>query len=242
MNFFKFFITRYFWSNLGLAVAILFVIGFASSLFLKSCTNHGEKIEIPDLTGISIEKAAQILNEKNLRYQIIDTVFNEDMPKLSITDQIPEPKSFVKRDRVIYLTLNAPEAPKVMLPNIVGKSLRIATSILESVGLKVGTITRKPDLATDVVLEMGIAPGTKVTKGTEIPLVVAESGDEDVEVPDLMGLTLSEAKQQLETLNLNETHIFDADAADTSEATIYKMRPSRGRKVSSGSSIDLYLK
>ena len=242
MNFFKFFITRYFWSNLALAIVILFVLGFISSLFLKSCTNHGEKIEIPDLKGIQIEKAAQILQEKNLRYQIIDTVFIEDMAKLCIVEQIPAAKSFVKRDRVIYVTINAPNAPKVTIPDVTGKSLRIATSMLESIGLKVGEITRKPDIAQDVVLRMEIAPGTRISKGSAIPLEVAESDGEDVEVPDLIGLTLKEATELLETQGLNKTHVFDDEVSDTSEATIYKVRPSVGKKVSSGTSIDLFLK
>ena len=69
-----------------------------------------------------------------------------------------------------------------------------------------------------------------------------ESDGEDVEVPDLIGLTLKEATELLETQGLNKTHVFDDEVSDTSEATIYKVRPSVGKKVSSGTSIDLFLK
>lgn len=243
MNFLKFFITRYFWANAGLALVVMITIAFASSLMLKSCTHHGEKIEIPDLTGLTIDKAAEILSQKNLRYQIIDTIYKEDMPKLSIIDQIPHAKAIVKRDRVIYLTLNATNIPTISVPDVTGKSLRIATTMLEGLGLKVGNITRKPSFDGDQVLSMEIAPGTPVIKGTAIPLVVAESGtDAEIEVPDLIGLTLKEATEQLESLSLTETHIYDDTVSDSTNATIYKIRPSIGKTVNSGSSISLYLK
>lgn len=242
MNFFKFFFTRFFWSNLGLAALVLVLLGFVSTFLLKSCTHHGEKIEIPDLKGVPIEKAATILQEKQLKYQIIDTVFYEEMPKLSIAEQIPAKGTFVKAGRVVYLTINAPQAPKIEVPDVTGKSLRIATSILESAGFKIGEITRKPDIANDVVLKMDVEPGSRLPKGSAIPLTVAQGDGEDTEVPDLTGLTLQEAMDKLEEAGLSETHLFDEGVSDTTEATIYKIRPSVGKKVTKGTAVDLYLK
>lgn len=223
-------------------MVFLVILGFLSTFLLRGCTHHGEKIEIPDLKGISIEKAASILEEKKLRYQIIDTVFYEELPKLSIAEQVPAKGSFVKADRVIFLTINAPQVPMVELPDVTGKSLRIATTLLESAGFKVGEITRKPDIANDVVLAMGNEPGTRLAKGSSIPLTVAMGSEEETEVPDLNGLTLEEALVKLDEAGLSETHLFDEETTDTIEATIYKIRPSVGKKLPKGSAVDLFLK
>jgi beta-lactam-binding protein with PASTA domain len=237
--FFKFLTSRIFWLNMLLALLVLVLLGFGTNVLLDNYTRHAESEEVPDLRGISYLKAKEILNEKKLRYQVVDSVFFAELPKMSVTEQIPAAGSKVKEDRVIYLTINSANPPLVKVPDLKDQSLRSAQSLLESMGLRVGKITEKPDIANDVVLKQGLAAGTTVAKGTEVPLTVGKAdGDnmEEAEVPDLSGLTLDAAKDILEDAGFSAGAIV----GESKGATIVKQNPSSGIMAKKGIAIDLY--
>jgi beta-lactam-binding protein with PASTA domain len=104
---------------------------------------------------------------------------------------------------------------------------------LQSYGLSVGKLTYKPDLAKDVVLGMtsegkSVAPGSSVKKGSRIDLVLGDGlGQTQVEVPNITGLTLREAKVILDGSSLNLGAIVpDASVeGDTLDAVIYRQAP-----------------
>ena len=68
-------------------VSFLLIVLF---FYLKISTNHNNYINVPDLTGIEFDKAIQILNDNKLNYVVIDSaLYNPDLPKFSIVEQIP---------------------------------------------------------------------------------------------------------------------------------------------------------
>ena len=138
-----------------LAIVIIVVLLLTGvSLVLNSVTRHGESLTVPDITGLKVEDAQQILLSKNLKFVITDSLFFEDKPKNSVLDQNPSPQSKVKEGRIVYITLNSNKAPLVNMPNIIDVSLRQAQVMLLSVGLKTGRLIYKPDIAQNVVLAL----------------------------------------------------------------------------------------
>ncbi|MCU0422312.1 MAG: PASTA domain-containing protein [Bacteroidia bacterium] len=220
------------------------------SLVLKSYTRHGDSLEVPDLKGVKIEDAIRLLEEQHLRYQIIDSLYFEDKPALSILEQNPVATSKVKEGRIIYLTINTNKAPLVTMPNIQDVSLRQAESILANAGLKVTSTIYKPDLAKDVVLDVlymnsSIVAGRKIAKGTGLTLVLGDGlGGESTELPDLTGLTLDEANNLLNTSSLSLGSVVYLGAiSDSASAVVVRQNPpyQADAKVSSGTPIDLFL-
>ena len=182
MTFFRFLFTKAFLKQLLLAVLALVVLSFLVMWWLKGTTNHGQKIEVPSLSKLSLDLVEDKLNEMDLRYEILDSAnYNPDFPKYSVIEQIPKAGKFVKEDRKIYLYLNPSGYRKIQVPNVIGRTRRQAEPTLLAMGFEIGKISYRPDIS-DQVKELRykgerLEPGTEIQKTAVIDLIV---GDESL--------------------------------------------------------------
>jgi beta-lactam-binding protein with PASTA domain len=180
MNFFQFMFTKAFWIQVVLAIVLIVVLCFGYLYWLDWHTNHGQKIEVPNLERKSLSEADMMLEELDLRRRIIDSAsFNPDYPPRSIIQQNPEAGKFVKENRQIYLKLNPSGYGKIIVPNVVFKTKRQAVPTLEALGFEIGDITYKPNIARDMVLELRyngeeLEPGSQLRKASTIDLVLGD--------------------------------------------------------------------
>lgn len=201
-NFIAYLKTKSFRNNLIAALCTVGAILLIAFFSLRFYTKHGEGMDVPAVKGLTIAQAVSKLEEMGLRYEI-DSVYIMDKPPGIVTDQDPDAGTFVKANRTIYLTINTTQAPNVKFPDIEFKSLREAQAVLESYRLKLGDTTYKPDVSRDVVLEaffggQVIKAGEVLPTGSRINLILGDGrGNEDVELPNLIGITLDEAKFSL---------------------------------------------
>jgi beta-lactam-binding protein with PASTA domain len=230
-NFIGYLKTRSFRNNLIAAIATVIGILLIAFFSLRYYTKHGEGLNVPEVKGLSLAQAVSKLEDLGLRYEI-DSVYVMDKPPGIVTDQDPDANTFVKGNRTIYLTINTAQAPNVKFPDIESKSLREAQAILESYRLKLGDTTYSPDVAKDVVLEayfggQQIRPGEVLPTGSMITLVLGDGlGEEDVELPNLVGLTLNEAKLSLRgsTLTLGQV-TYEGEITDSANAVVVTQFP-----------------
>ena len=230
-NFFTYLKTKSFKNNLIAAistVALLLLIAFFS---LRYYTKHGEGLDVPQVKGLALAQAIDKLEAMGLRYEI-DSVYIMDQPPGIVTDQDPEANTFVKDNRTIYLTVNNTKAPNVAFPDIENKSLREAKAILESYRLKLGDTTYQPDVARDVVLAASfngrtIRTGENLPTGSRIDVILGDGfGNEQVELPNLVGLSFEEAKFSLKGAMLKlGTITYEGNIVDTANAIITTQFP-----------------
>lgn len=249
---FKFLFSRVFVLHLLASIATVIALFLLTVFLLQKYTAHGQTITVPDLTGKSIPEVMQILHNKNLNYSIVDSSFSDKMMPLCVIDQNPKPNRKVKDGRTIYLTINSKQPPKVKMPDLRDVSLKQAGMVLNSYGLKVGRLIYKPDLAQNAVLDqqingVSIKPGDLVFKGSYIDLVLGDGlGLSEIEVPVLVGLTLSEAKFVLDGVGLN-LGVIIADntvGSDSLSAYIYKQIPdpsSANNLIKPGEPVDVFI-
>ncbi len=241
MSFTKFLISKAFFVNLLVALILVGGILWYIFNFLDDYTLHGQTITVPDLSGMTIADLDTFLVEKKLRYVISDSIFEANAKKGVVLEQDPKPDVKVKEDRRVYIVVNAMQAPKIKMPNLVDLSLKMAIATLETYGFKVGELEYKPDLARDAVIAQKIngvemEPGTMVTKGATIDLVMGDGySDEQIHVPMLIGLRVKEAILLLKTSSLNAGGFtFDESvisASDTARARVWKQQPEYGKNM-----------
>ncbi len=163
-----------------MAVGIVFVLGFLLMFWLTFTTDHGNEITVPNLAKLSEEQVEEKLDELNLEYVLLDSVdFKSDFPKHSVVEQDPIAGSKVKKNRKIYIKINSSGFTLVRMPNLIEKTYRQAVPTLKALGLEEGTITYKPNIGKDMVMEMRcngkkINPGTKIFKSSKIDLVLGD--------------------------------------------------------------------
>ena len=186
--------------NILVAIGVLVVLLIIVQSGLNRYTRHNQSIPVPDLRGKSLEEAKKILDDKNLDWEIMDSVYDMSKPPLSVAEQNPKPNSGVKEGRTIYLTINATQAPTTEIPDLIGRSsLKYARMQLESYGLKVGQEIYKPDPHLNAVIGLmvngkNVTQKMRVARGTVIDLVLGDGlGDSRISVPYLIGLHLDEA-------------------------------------------------
>lgn len=181
MSFLKFIFSKTFLIQLVLATIALVLIVFIILKWLDFSTNQDQQITVPNLARLSLDKVDEQLNELDLRREILDSAnYNPDYPPYSVIDQVPLPGKFVKENRKIYLTLNPSGYRKVEIPeNLIRRTRRQVEPTLRSLGFEIGSITYKPDVAKDAVLELRhkgekLEPGMKLMKTSKIDLVLGD--------------------------------------------------------------------
>jgi beta-lactam-binding protein with PASTA domain len=234
-----------------LAIYIIFVCLFFWIIlaWLKSSTNHNQMISVPDFKNIKIGELENFVTGTNIRYQIIDSIYDVKAPKGTVIRQEPEAGAEVKENRIIFLYVTSVLPPSIQMPKLVDRSLRQAASMINSYGLKMAQPKFVPDQCANCVLEQlvkgkRIAPGEVILKGTVIQLVVGKGlGDEAVGIPCLYGLSRKEALNKLLEMSLNPGLIKYDEPKDSLKSKVYRQSPSCGKEatINIGSAIDLFL-
>jgi eukaryotic-like serine/threonine-protein kinase len=252
-NFIQFLKSKQFRIHFAIAVGSIAILLFIVFKWLNVYTRHGETISVPDLKGIEITEAMELLEEKGFKY-IVDSIYTELGEANTVYEQEPEANALVKENRTIYLTIVSGNAPTVKLPDLIDVSFREAKAILESYGIKVGQLIYRPDLAQNAVLGIqfkgrDISKGYVLSKGDVVNLILGDGyGNLKVVIPDLVGLTYDEALFVLQGSKLLlGSVIFDGNKNDTLNSIVYKQSPEASadtsmNKISQGETIDLYLK
>jgi eukaryotic-like serine/threonine-protein kinase len=159
-----------------LVFALLIVI---TMTYLRFYTLHGKTIAVPDFTGLTIDKIDGLATQNNLKYIINDSIYDFKKPKGTVALQDPPAGFKVKQGRKIYLTVIAQMPEQVNVPNLIDLSLRQATSMLETYGLKLGRIEYTHSEFKNAVLEQKykgrqINPDMTVKIGSTIDLVLGD--------------------------------------------------------------------
>lgn len=231
---FKFITGKPLWANILFAITLVVVLLFIFLQSLNLITKHGKTLVIPAVTGKTYEEAKQILESKGFDVEIQDSVYNDTARALSVLRQFPDADENVKENRTVYLTINRAVPPTIEMPNLEGLSFRSAEIALKQYGLKLGDTTYKMDFAKNSVLEQWykgarIKASSKLPMGSTISLVLGSGlGTNEFGVPDLVGMTYSEAKVLLESLHLTiGIPVVDAAVRDTANAYIYRQSPEK---------------
>jgi eukaryotic-like serine/threonine-protein kinase len=250
MDFIRFLFSRLFLKHLLIALAIFVFLFSFTFLFLKLFTHHNRGLPLPDLYGMTPEQVEEVVTKKKLRFEIIDSVYQQEAKKGTVIDQIPSAGFKVKKGRRILLIMNATQPEKVAMPSVVGVSLRQAKAILETNGLQVGKLSYVPDIAINNVLRQryankDIENGTQILKGSSIDLVLGNGySSQYVTPPKLKGLNYRSAKAVLLQSFLNTGAVIYDNTVnnyiDSASAIIWKQRPESG-SIPQGSSVDIWL-
>jgi beta-lactam-binding protein with PASTA domain len=231
----SFLLSKVFLKNLGLVITIFIGLILILLIWLNIYTRHGQARPVPDFRGLTLEETAKLARKNKLRFQIIDSVYSNVVPKGCIIEQNPAPGFQVKKRRRIILTINAFNPEMVGVPNVVRLPKRQAIAVIQGAGLEPGQLRYIPDLSVDFVIRQlhngkEVAEGDSLQKGSVIDLVLGKGlSNERTPMPNLIGLRLDKARNTILGASLNLVfYKYDASvmtADDTLKAFVYKQLP-----------------
>jgi beta-lactam-binding protein with PASTA domain len=229
---------------IGTVVGIVMIVFFSLSFY----TRHGSGIPVPQLKGMQVEQAMNLLKDQGFDYKI-DSVYVLDHPPGSVVEQDPDAGTNVKENRTIYLTVVTRLAPNVTLPDLEPLTYREAVATLANYGLKVGDTVYKSDIARDRILDVrfggqSIKAGTKIPKGSRVDLTLGNGeGASEVDIPDLVNQDLDAAKFAIRGAHLTIGTITYQGAITDSASMIVvgqvPMKSDSASKVGIGTRINL---
>ncbi|MGW0901958.1 Stk1 family PASTA domain-containing Ser/Thr kinase [Streptomyces sp. NPDC002853] len=163
-----------------------------------------EIVKVPSLEGTSLAKAKDELKDAGFAPGMTNKAFSDEVRRGSVIGT--DPKAGTKRKAGSAVAIIVSKGPEVDVPDVTGDSQADATSELEDLGLKV-EITKRVHSDEDkgTVLDQSPREDQKpLAEGDTVKLTLSK-GPEMIEVPDVEGMSVDEAKQELEAVD------FDVD-------------------------------
>jgi beta-lactam-binding protein with PASTA domain len=127
----------YLLGNLLTMAVIVVLLCFGVKYGLEIYTHHGEGIVVPQVKGMTYSKARMLLEEDGLTIMVTDSGYNKTLPADYILAQTPGYGTKVKSGHTVYVTVNSPSSPTVVVPDIVdNSSVREAEAKLTAMGFR----------------------------------------------------------------------------------------------------------
>jgi beta-lactam-binding protein with PASTA domain len=199
---------------------------------------------VPPLVGVEIARARNIVSQYD--WQVEErSGRNDTYPTGVVYQQEPTTGSLERGDPIVLYVSEGPFPSK--LPDLVGKDQAASTTVLTDAGLTLGTVGNQFDetapAGTVLAWTVGgqsFTPGTEVTKGTTVDLVVS-GGPQPRVLPALIGQSLEQATAQLQQLGLVVTRAPDVFSDATAAGLIAELAPPAGTEMPRGSSATVAL-
>ena len=198
-----------------------------------------EKVEVPNVRRATLDQGRLILESRRLFLFVESEREDPSIPEGSIINQNPLPGSLVRRGTPISVVLSKGQMG-LAIPNLSSVPLDEARKRLEEMGLKVGNITEQfsDSIAKGSVISTFPSANSMVKAGTIIDLILSKS-EEEVVVPNVLGLRLGAAKEILERAGLKVGRIDYVCDTEKLFDIILRQNPRPGGKVSKSTAVNL---
>ncbi|MEV5341046.1 Stk1 family PASTA domain-containing Ser/Thr kinase [Streptomyces sp. NPDC052676] len=178
--------------------AVLLVLGLGAGVWY---INSGQFTRVPAVLGKTQEQAEQRLTDAGLEVGDVEQAYSDTVKRGTIISTDPEPGSRIRQNDSVSLTVSrGPQTVKV--PNLAGYRLDKARDVLKDEGLEPGMVTRQfsDDVERGFVISTEPVAGTERKAGSAIALTVSKGSP--VDVPDVVGQDLADARERLEEAGL----------------------------------------
>lgn len=224
----------------GILIAAVAVcaIFFALAVFRGCNSVQAKDVDVPDYVGKTLVEAKED-NPNNFQFEI-KSKYDESKEIGAILDQEPAGGSMkVKSGSTITLTVNGTDT-EVSVPFVTNFSEKEALQSLKDKNFMAEVVyvenTKTPKGYT---IDTFPKAGVKTTIGSTVYIYVANGAkQEQVQLPSVTGLTLSEAKSELEELGLTVETQYDDDSKEAKD-TVLGMSPLQYGKVEKGTVVTL---
>lgn len=176
-----------------------------------------ERYAVPDLADLKASQAVSALKAKHLLIGNVSEEYSDDVAKGRIKEMSGvNAGDLVRRDTKINIVVSKGPEP-VDVPNFTGQSSGTASAGLRNRGFLVRVVyAYSDDVNEGRVISQSPSGGTRF-RGDTISITVS-NGPETIEVPDVVGKTIDDAKDRLESAGFKVSASGDGDYIVTSQS------------------------
>jgi beta-lactam-binding protein with PASTA domain len=222
---------RWPWFTIGLLTLAL--VGFLTYLAVAALTG-ADKVEVPRVVGKQLVQARATLERAG--FSVDESHVQSRAPFDQVIDQDPNGGDQADKGSTVVLEVSGGPGT-VRVPSVAGLPTKVAIHELDKQDLK-ATVEERASDSVDKGLAIRTVPGagTEVNKGERVTLFIS-SGPQQVEVPNVTGLSRDSAEAELVGAGLDPT-IREQESSEPKDQVI-SQSPSAGTKVDRGASVTI---
>ena len=223
------------------AISFVVVILF-EYIIMPMYTRHNTGQYLMDVQGKTLEEAIAMIEAEDFRAILSDTMYTNKVAEGIVVDQYPKPNMKVKTGRTVRLKISTSEK-LVSIPNLIGQSLRSAELILQQASLLIDTVyfEYNPEFPKGTIAWQYPKANDTMKKGFGIQVTVSKGLPPDYfyQVPNVIGLSLNQAKEYLAKARLKVGKISYHEDQDLVPYTVLDQSISEGTVLDRAMNIDL---
>ncbi|MFJ2885670.1 Stk1 family PASTA domain-containing Ser/Thr kinase [Streptomyces sp. NPDC087305] len=222
---------------LAIVAALLLVVGVGTGVWY---INSGQFTKVPPLLSKSEAQAKDRLKDAGLDVKKVDHAYSDTVKRGTVISTDPESGARIRNNDSVALTISdGPETVKV--PDLTGLRLEKAQSRLKRDGLAAGMVTREfsDDVPKGSVISTSPDAGTERHAGSAIALTVSKGSA--VDVPDVTGEDLEDAKADLQEAGLTVKVEATQVTSEYDAGQVARQTPAGDSQAAEGDTVTLTL-
>jgi serine/threonine-protein kinase len=201
------------------------------------------QVNVPDVTNKTLAEATTLLAAQKLKVGTVTQQNDPTVPKGQVISTNPAATTPANQGDKIDLTISKGKAiSQVQVPDVSNTDAASAKATLEGSGYQFKVTTHSQansSVPAGTVISTNPPAGTTVAQGSHITLNVS-SGKQQVAVPNVIGMTLAQAKQELVARGLVPGNVTEVPQQGTdAPGHVVAVNPGVGTMVDPGTSVDL---
>ena len=215
------------WAGAAAAAVIAVILGFLL-LFAR----------VPDVTGLSFDAAKKEIETAGFRIEESGRSFSYDIERGHVITQTSDGER-LRKGTVVYVTVSRGKA--IEAPDLSGKKVTEARTAAEQkkLAVEVASSEYSQDVAKGCVIRQDPAAGEECEEGQKITIIKSK-GPEQVEVPDVSGMTEAKARKTLEGLKFKVKVTYGYSSA-VAAGNVASQQPAKGSKADKGSEVSIVI-
>ncbi|WP_433302565.1 Stk1 family PASTA domain-containing Ser/Thr kinase [Actinoplanes sp. CA-030573] len=206
----------------AVAVMVLVVIGSTWWVTL------GRYTEAPAMVNMTKDQAVLYARQHNFELFFGDGAYSENVPKDTVLTQSPGANERIVKGGTITLSLSLGKE-RFPVPDLAGLELAAAKSELTEANLKYkdGAGQYSDTVPEGAVISTNPAKGTELKRGDTVTVVVSK-GRAPIQVPNLVGTNINDARAQLQGLGLEAVERYKDSDAPADQVISQSPKPGTG--------------
>ncbi|OLT40602.1 serine/threonine protein kinase [Saccharomonospora sp. CUA-673] len=202
-----------------------------------------EQVQVPDLRGMSQSEAEEALRETDLQLDqdVQETEVSDESAVGTVVAQDPGSDQQVERGTSVSITVGI-EPATIAVENMQGKQFQEAKQRLEELGFTVARENVDSDQQRGIVVNQTPNAG-EFERGHTIQLQVSNGANQEIQMPDLTGMTEGEAKQALRQAGWEggEPNVQYEEADEQYAGRVTNTNPSAGQTIPKNRPVTIYV-
>ena len=216
---------------------VVIVCALAGGAGCSSAATGQVLVQAPVFVGVSLREAEARAAKAGVVVEVQSSEDSSTMPVDFVLRQDPDPQTMVQKGRVINVVTSSGPITVTLL-DFVGGKFEVAQTFIAANRLVLGDLIEKVDAsAVGTVLAQDPPGGADVDQGSVVTLTVSKGTM--TTMPDLVGLSLTEARKRLASLGFSVSKVIVSSQITQPAQLVLLQEPAVGDAIEKGAWIEL---